>query len=408
MPDYCERRLAIGPRLIRSTGSRSGEQVHAVRAGGLGQQSGAAAERHATAPAVARSRQRKSGRCSRPTRRRRRVSARSACTPSRRAATGAHERRPPPPSSSRCSAASSSIASGSIRQRASARRRSTPSPLHGASSSTRSNAPASQRQRGGRRPRRARTDGSPSRRAAPCDQSQSPGMASTATTRPSSPMASAIAVALPPGAAPTSSDPVPRARVEQPRPPPGSPWSCGVARPSRDRRHRRGRPCPARRARPPPAQPRVDVDGHRSHLGFEGVGGDDAPRVDPQVSAGGSFIAAKAAAASSAPRSAVSRSRPASRGTTSAPRPIVGPRPGWPERGRPARNTAFAKPLARGDAPRARRPSRPPRRARAPRPQLVRAEPQCGSHRRVELRRGRGRCRARAGRRGDVATRSVP
>src|SRR5439155_1123829 len=110
--------------------------------------------------------------------------------------------------SSRWRAATRPMSAGSSRQRASGRRRRTPSPEQGASRSTRSKRPAppAPAERIGRRRPSATstcTEWSPRRRAASPMRAARPGRRSAATTSPSSPIASARAVAVPPGAAAT-------------------------------------------------------------------------------------------------------------------------------------------------------------------------------------------------------------
>ena len=191
----------------------------------------------------------------------------------------------------------------------------------------------------GRRPRPARPTPA---RAAPTARAHEaeprPRCTSTATTSPRSSIASASAVAFPPGAAPTSST----------RSPGCAPtaaatawlaWSCGVARPSATAAIRAGSPPPrttsasgaarrVRRSRPPrPARPRPSSAVARR--GFT-----------RSVSAAGSFaISSTARARRRGPRSATRRATIQSgidvRIADRLDRVALGPRPGRAERRRP-------------------------------------------------------------------------
>ena len=105
------------------------------------------------------------------------------------------------------------------------------------------------------------------------------------------PTRSAIAVALPPGAAATSAIRSPGSRREHRRPRPGSPWSCGVARPSAHRGRRAGiADAAARRPRRGPARPARPRPRRRAARSAS------APTVirrgsGRRVTAGGSFMA---------------------------------------------------------------------------------------------------------------------
>ncbi len=150
-------------------------------------------------------------------------SAQSATSTRLRPRQRAHGYTSRPPGRTAAAASPSSVALergqpgdglGDVRQRASGRRRRTPSPLQGASTSTASKLP------GGTGSRRAVGDHGPDvvevqsvgRLGHPA--AAGPGSTSTATTSPPSPVRSAIAVALPPGAAATSSTRSPGLRRE--------------------------------------------------------------------------------------------------------------------------------------------------------------------------------------------------
>ena len=160
-----------------------------------------------------------------PTRRPERLGARERAHRVDEPAARAAPRAAAAASSSRWSAASSRRRrAAAIRQRASGRRRSTPSPVHGASSSTRSNAPS----RTGRRRPSATTGATdvarPSRAAARAHESAAaPGCRSAATTSPSSPMRSAARGRLAARRGRDVEHALARLRVEHARRPPGSP-----------------------------------------------------------------------------------------------------------------------------------------------------------------------------------------
>ena len=209
-----------------------------------------------------------------------------------------------------------------------------------------------------------------------------PASTSSATTAPSAPTCSAIAVALPPGAAATSATRSPGSGAST-LTTAWLPWSCGVARPSRTAASRPGSPTPRTIERVGDQATGLDLGARRprarrrarSTVIWRGSG--------RSVTAAGSFIATSASRPRSRPSSWVRRSTNQS-GYESATASSAGSGNGFGRRVSP-RRLAFTNPRARGDARTDRVDGRRDRGVRRRVVQeLVRAEAQRGAHRRVE------------------------
>ena len=263
-----------------------------------------------------------------------------------------------------------------------------------------------ERQSRGRRPRPESTAASPSRVAARRTRSSRPACDVDRHDEPRSSIASASAVALPPGAAPTSSTRSPGRVRRPPRRPPGSPGpaasrgrrrrpaSCPGSPPPRTISASGQQPAPCstvapvadelgRDLRPTVARRGFDPQRQRRRLVRQLQRGPPRPRHRDRRRAG--RRSSPASTCGSRPRSTESPS---------------GQRPRRPERRDPAEHRVHVS-LRRGArCGRARRRSRRPRRAaRRPSTSWYDAEAQRGADRARRGRRGRGRGPARAVRR---------
>ena len=179
------------------------------------------------------------------------------------------------------------------RQRASARRRRTPSPLHGASRSTRSNDCALS----GRRATVGDDRVQCAEAQAPCHVRDEPEPAGVhVDARPRHRRRRPAPRAPPPCHPARRRD---RRRVRpaagRPRPPPpGSPGPAAWRAPHVRRRAGRGHRCPARSARRAPSAPRADVHGDAMRNSASSASAVTRRGFGRSVTAAGSFIAASA------------------------------------------------------------------------------------------------------------------
>ena len=270
---------------------------------------------------------------------------------------------------------------GSTRQRASGRRRSTPRPLHGASSSTRSNAPS---RTGGRAP--SATTGAiasrrPSRSAARSTVRTRPGCRSAATTMPVAAHALGRGRRLAARRRREVEHAVAGLRVEQRDDRPGSPGPA-ASRARRDRGQRaRGRRSAARAARRARARPRrTSTPAPRSSAATRRA----SARIGftRSVTGGGSSSSSSVAIASSAPNASTSSAR-SSRDARCARRSTSRRRPRATATAGPSRASARSTPLTKPRARAVDEVDRLPDRGvgRDADEELVRAEAQRGAHR---------------------------